>query len=259
MRSVLTAFTILLTPLCAMAQGMEYYMVQSGTGFFVNRDFLVTNAHVVKECKDKDVVISGPVPEQQARVAALDEVHDIALIKSDAGVSNFAPLRIDINTMKVGDSVMLVGYPGEKGAQGEVSVAEGKVQRLELNAYGNPWQFYISDAVRQGNSGGPVLDSSGNVIGMVMGMLVMSTYNEYTKEQLSQEKLGVAITLRALQKFLEDQGVFTQWGGSNLVIYANNILEENARRYIVNIQCRIRTSGETPPSQDGLASQQEAH
>ncbi len=232
---------------------MEYYTVQSGTGFFVNRDFLVTNAHVVKECKDKDVVISGPIPEQQARVAALDVEHDMALIKSDAGVTNFAPLRIDINTMKVGDSVMLVGYPGEQGAQGEVSVAEGKVQKLELNAYGNPWQFYISDAVRQGNSGGPVLDNSGNVIGMVMGMLEVKTFNMYSKEQLSQEKLGVAITLRALQKFLEDQGVFTQWGGSNLVMYTSSILEENARRYIVNVQCRIRTSAsEVPPAQVGM-------
>lgn len=247
MRNVLKAFVILFMPITAVAQEMEYYTVQSGTGFFVNRDFLVTNAHVVQECKDKDVVISGPIPEQQARVAALDVEHDMALIKSDAAVSNFAPLRIDINTMKVGDSVMLVGYPGEKGAQGEVTVSEGKVQRLEFNAYGNPWQFYISDAVRQGNSGGPVLDNSGNVIGMVMGMLEVRTYNKLSNEQLSQEKLGVAITLRALQKFLEDQGVFTQWGGSNLIMYANNILEENARRYIVNVQCRLRTSSPQEP------------
>jgi len=147
--------------------------------------------------------------------------------------------------MKVGDSVMLVGYPGEKGAAGEVSVAEGKVQKLDLNAYGNPWQFYISDAVRQGNSGGPVLDNSGNVIGMVMGMLELKTYNMSSNEEISKEKLGVAITLRALQKFLEDRGIFTQWGGSNLVMYTRDILEENARRYIVNVQCRTVSS--TPP------------
>jgi V8-like Glu-specific endopeptidase len=218
---------------------MEYFKVQSGTGFFVNRDYLVTNAHVVRECKN--VVINGAVPEQEAEVVVLDEEHDMALIKSKAEVSNFAPLRIDINTMKAGDNVIIVGYPGEKGASGEVTVSQAIVKKLEMNDVGNPWQFYISDAVQHGNSGGPALDSSGNVIGMVMGMMELKTMNMVSNEEISKERLGIVISLRAIQHFLENQGIYVQWGGSNLLTYAGDIIEENARRYIVNVQCRKKT------------------
>jgi len=243
MRALVLLCYVLILSTPSQAQYIEYFSVQSGTGFFVNRDYLVTNAHVVRECKH--VVISGAVAVQNAEVIVLDNERDMALIKSSAGVSNFAPLRTDIDSMQVGDSVMLVGYPGEKGAAGEVSVAEAKVQRLERSAVGNPWQFYISDVVAHGNSGGPVLDNSGNVIGMVMGIMELKTINMLSREKISEERLGVAISLRALQHFLENQGVYIQWGGSNLLTYTNSILEENARRYIVNVQCRIKTDAPT--------------
>lgn len=235
---------IVCVPVMGQAQTVEYFTVQSGTGFFVNRDYLVTNAHVVKDCKQ--VVVGGGVTAHEAEVVMLDNERDMALIRSSLGVSNFAPLRTDIESLKNGDKVLLVGYPGEKGAAGEVSIAEGTIQQLQFNELGIPWQFYISDVVAQGNSGGPVLDTSGNVIGMVRGMVDVQTYNQLSREVVSSKRMGMAISLRALRHFLENQGVYLQWGGSNLLTYTSSVLEENARRYIVNVQCHIKTAAPAP-------------
>lgn len=231
-----------------------YYSISSGTGFFINREYLVTNAHVVRGCEK--VSLAGAVSVDEAQVVTLDDEHDLALIRSSVAPQEFAPLRLDIDNMKAGDNILLYGYPGEKGIRGEATSAAAKVEKMEYNSIGKPWQFYITDVVQQGNSGGPVLDNSGNVIGVTVGMMELKTVNPYTQEQYSQRKLGVAISLRALQYFVEGQGVYIQWGGSNLLTYENGVLEDNAKRYIVNVQCRKQVDPPTDIPQPPEEQQQ---
>jgi serine protease Do len=237
--SYLMLVGMLLFGASAHAQEIQYFNVQSGTGFFVNRDYLVTNAHVVKGCSK--VSINGAVPPQEADVIVTNEEHDLALIKSETQPADFAPLRMDIDTLKVNDNVLLIGYPGEQGFKGHYTVSTAQVKKLKLDKIGKPWQFYISDVIAHGNSGGPALDASGNVIGVVVGMMELTTMNSVTLEPISEERLGVVIALRALQGFLEDNGVYVQWVGSGLLTFGEGVLEENAKRYIVNVQCRMKT------------------
>jgi S1-C subfamily serine protease len=103
---------------------------------------------------------------------------------------------------------------------------------------GNPGQFYISDVVEHGNSGGPVFDASGNVIGVVVAITSINTVNQSTKEIVAEKKVGVVIDLGTLKDFLLAHGVFTQWSGSYLTMN-NGYIEDRAKDYIVNVQCRM--------------------
>lgn len=228
----------------AQAQQVFYFRVQSGTGFFVNREYVITNAHVVKGCTKVD--LSGGVTQRDAEVVATDEERDLALIRSQAQPTQFAPLRMDIDSLQPGDEVIIIGYPGAEGMQDRYTVARAKVEKLELNQIGNPWNFYISNVVQHGNSGGPVLDGAGNVIGVVVGMMRLDTMNTLTQEKISEERLGAAISLRALQRFVEDHGVYVQWAGSGLLTYMDSSLEDNIKTYTVHVQCKLGADGLPP-------------
>jgi serine protease Do len=230
---------LLFLPLSVFAQKVEYFQIQSGTGFFVSRQYVITNAHVITGCSK--VTIKGAVPEHDAFVKVMDVDHDLALLETDAAPNEFAPLRFNIEDMRPGDKVLIVGYPGPEGAQGIYKIAEAQIQELKREGGAAPGQFYISDVVQHGNSGGPVFDTSGNVIGVVVAKTVLYTINEQTKETISEQHAGVAISLATLKQFLLDHGVFTQWAGSGL-LFTNNYIEERAKNYIVNVQCRMPAS-----------------
>ena len=214
----------------------QYYQVHSGTGFFINQMYLVTNAHVVNGCSK--VVIKGAVSEHQASVQVLDTEHDLALLQTNQPPREFAPLRFNIDDLKAGDQVFVIGYPGEEGARGQYKMAQAQVVELANNVKGNPGQFYISDVIDHGNSGGPVFDGSGNVIGVVVAKSTLTTINQATGEKLSEQHVGVAISLNTLKEFLSDHVAYTELSGSGL-LYNNDYIEGHAKDYIVNVQCRM--------------------
>jgi S1-C subfamily serine protease len=238
-------FLLLALPVCAQAQQrvmrMEYFKVQSGTGFYVNDEYIVTNQHVVNGCDH--VSVKGAVPEHTALVKVADETRDLALIQTDRAPEEIAPLRYNIEGLKAGDKVYVIGYPGEEGTKGQYRVATGQVQDVKPEMGGKPGWFYISDIVEHGNSGGPVFDTSGNVVGVVVAKTVLETVNARTRAEISEQNMGVAITLDTLKQFLLDNGVYTQWGGSGL-LYADSYIEDHAKNYIVNVQCRIPTDAQ---------------
>ncbi len=237
---VVIIFLLFIVPNFCSAQGRVYqeFKVQSGTGFFVNRQYIITNAHVVDGCQS--VVIKGAVPEHDAKVLVLDKEHDLALLETDMPPPQFAPLRFDIEDLKSGDKVLVIGYPGEAGARGEYAVAEAHIEDIKLeNSENNSKWLYITDVVEHGNSGGPVFDTSGNVIGVVVAKAVITTSYQDTHQKVSEKPVGVVITLATLKQFLLDHGVFSEWGGSG-ILFANDYIEERARDYIVNVQCRIK-------------------
>lgn len=228
----------------ASAQEMEYYRLQSGTGFFASRDYIVTNAHVVKGCEK--VNINGPLEQSELDVVATDDVMDLALIRAATPSEEFAPLRMDIDELKVGDDLVLVGFPGEKGVRGQYDVAKAQVKRLKYDDRGQTWLMFISDVIRQGNSGGPVLDTSGNVIGVVVGRMQFKTMNRISNETLAEEEFGAVITLRTLQKFVTEHGVYVQWNTSGLYMYGPEVLIDRARNYVVHVYCKQRVDGPPP-------------
>ncbi len=136
---------------------------KSGTGFFVDpAGYLVTCYHVIEGATRIQVTTKrGTIP---AQVVKVDSTNDVALLKVSG---TFPALAVSHSrTAKLGDPVVALGYPNV-GVQGK----ELKLTRGEINSLAgikdDSRYFQMSAPVQPGNSGGPLLDRSGNVIGLV--------------------------------------------------------------------------------------------
>jgi serine protease Do len=138
-----------------------------GSGFvFDNRGHVVTNNHVVED-SEKITVTFYDGTEAAAKVVGTDKQSDVAVIKVDN--TNYPPLpKGDSSMLKVGELVMAIGSPFELSQ----SVTTGIISALERNQMGingaNGYESFIqTDApINRGNSGGPLVNMDGEVIGV---------------------------------------------------------------------------------------------
>lgn len=139
----------------------------SGTGFFVSSNgYLLTAAHVVEGARRASVRTGQGLVA--AKVIRTDASNDVALLKIE-GTAKPLPLASS-REVKLGDTAFTVGFPNI-GMQG----VSPKLTKGEINALSgiqdDPRSFQISVAVQPGNSGGPLVDASGNVVGLVQSRL----------------------------------------------------------------------------------------
>jgi S1-C subfamily serine protease/Holliday junction resolvasome RuvABC ATP-dependent DNA helicase subunit len=168
----------------------------SGTGFFVNADgYLVTNAHVVEGCEDPKVVC-GMAEPLDAQVLARDAANDLALLKVEAGSKHVANLRTGV---RIGEEIAAFGYPllGTLATGGNFTV--GNVSAL-AGFKNDSRHLQISAPIQPGNSGGPVIDQCGNVIGVVVSNL--GAHNRGVAQNVN-----FAINTNVLTAFLNSHGV----------------------------------------------------
>ena len=140
----------------------------TGSGFVVSEDgYIVTNAHVVDGASDVTVKI-GDGEKRSARVVGADDSTDIAVLKIDPDDEELAPLAFaDSDAVDVGDPVVAIGNPYGL----DRTLTTGVISALQRNIPA-PNGFSIDGvlqtdaALNPGNSGGPLLDSSGRVIGV---------------------------------------------------------------------------------------------
>ncbi len=134
-----------------------------GTGVIYRSDgYIVTNAHVVKDMESIVVVLSNSKP-YKARLKAIDEKLDLATIKIDKGGLTPATFG-DINKVTVGQEVVAIGTPLSFSLRN--SATRGIVSGMNRVA-GGEYRFIQSDtAINGGNSGGPLVNMQGQVIGI---------------------------------------------------------------------------------------------
>ncbi len=141
--------------------------LSSGTGFFVSSDgSLVTNAHVVDKCDLIKIKTSDGIVET-AKLVKSDVTNDLALLKTSATPKNVAKLRIGA---RLGEGVAAFGYPHSDLLSTSGNFTLGNVTAL-AGLGDDSRYFQISAPVQSGNSGGPLLDNSGNVVGVVSAKL----------------------------------------------------------------------------------------
>jgi S1-C subfamily serine protease len=229
-------FLALTMALPALAQQATYYRISSGTGFVINNEGnVVTNAHVVKGCQSISILTAKG--EEQAGLVAADTEMDLAVLKTPYISPSIAPLRWNISDLRVGDDVIVMGYPGEQGASGHYQFKKTKLVSLKGPAGEEKW-IQLASVAAKGNSGGPVLDTSGNVIAVISGMAM--TYRVNPDGGLSEKAVGrsdVAIPLAALEDFLHEHAIHSYASASGLVAYSDGALRDNARNFIVPVRC----------------------
>ncbi|MEK7834403.1 MAG: trypsin-like peptidase domain-containing protein [Acidobacteriota bacterium] len=136
----------------------------TGTGFIIDiAGLVVTNEHVIRSA-DRIRVRLADGRERKATVIGTDVATDIALIKIEADELSTIAFG-DSDAVRVGDSVIAIGNPMEY----EHSVTAGIVSAKGRKVYGDqPFEDFIQTdaAINRGNSGGPLLNKSGEVIGV---------------------------------------------------------------------------------------------
>lgn len=139
----------------------------SGTGFFVSPNLVLTDNHVVKDC-DQTIHVRYPDrPAYQAVVFGQDETNDLALLHVDMSNPSIATFRV---RPQLGESVATYGFPfaGILSSSGNFTL--GNITSLS-GIKDDSRVLQMSTPVQPGNSGGPLLDMSGNVVGVVVGQL----------------------------------------------------------------------------------------
>ena len=137
-----------------------------GSGFIIGADGLIlTNAHVVKEAKDVTVKLQDR-REYVAKVLGIDTATDIAVLKIDA--KNLPIVRFgQPSRLMVGDYVLAIGAPYGLDQTATSGIISAKGRSLPSENNENFVPFLQTDAaVNPGNSGGPLFDAAGNVIGI---------------------------------------------------------------------------------------------
>lgn len=204
--------------------------VSFGTGFTVSsRGHVITNYHVVAHCWKNGAI---HVHDRPARPLASDEKNDLALLLADVPGTQPAVFRGE-DVVRVGESVIVVGFPLPGLLSSDLIATTGTLSSVS-GPRNDPTLFQISAPVQQGNSGGPLLDEKGSVIGVVVGKLNALRVAELTGD--IPQNVNFAVSLPVLKHFLQANRVpYNVFSPSKAP--AAPQLVDYARRYAYPIKC----------------------
>jgi uncharacterized protein len=204
----------------------------SGSGIVVSRDgYVLTNQHVVRQCDAYEVIADGG-RRLPAALQAADHARDLALLTVRETFAAAAPVRSDA-APKLGESITVVGYPLVSVLGTQPTVGFGHVSST-TGVRGNPGQMQISVPIQRGNSGGPVLDRAGNVIGVVVSKLDALKVAQRMGDL--PQNVNFAIRGEAVRTFLESQGVnFTASDSSDKL--ENTEIASRGAAFTVRVRC----------------------
>ena len=179
----------------------KLYVIGSGTGFFVSSEgHIVSNDHVVGICRSVAAKIDGEIIN--FNVINTDKVNDLGLIKGDYKAKKFLSIKTD--GAEFGEDIVAFGYPLSDALSTSVKLTRGIVS--SLSGPGNNYsEIQIDAAIQPGNSGGPVLNMEGQVVGVAssgLNKLYMLESSEYIPENVN-----FAVAAPTLSNFLKANGV----------------------------------------------------
>ncbi|HEY1722387.1 MAG TPA: trypsin-like peptidase domain-containing protein [Magnetospirillaceae bacterium] len=203
-----------------------------GTAFVVTHDgFAITNAHVVPDCKSVTVHEPDGV-KHVATVLNRDEHVDLALLKIDHVFAHPATFRDD-RSIRQGDDVVVYGFPLNGVLADQGNLTTGMVSALA--GIGNDTRLLqISAPVQQGNSGGPVVDISGNVVGVVVSKLNALKIANSTGDMA--QNINFAIKENVARDFLEANAVSYVTAKSVRKMETADLADQ-MKTYTVEVQC----------------------
>lgn len=144
-------------------QGEQPDRFGSGSGFFIEGGYIVTNNHVVDDAKKMTVVLDDG-RELQGTLVGTDPKTDLAVLKvSGSNIPRGLPWG-DSKTARPGDSVFAVGSPFGLGNTVTAGIVSARGRDIRSSQYDDFIQ--IDAPINPGNSGGPLFDQSGSVIGV---------------------------------------------------------------------------------------------
>lgn len=207
----------------------------SGSGWCLSSDgYIVTNNHVIDGASTIYIKgIGGDLNTgYSAEVVATDKINDIAVLKIiDPHFYGFGaiPYAISSRIADKGESIFVLGYPMTHVLGNEVKYTAGEINS-RTGFKGDMATYQISAPVTHGNSGGPMFDGEGNVIGIINSGI--------TNKEIA-ENVGYAIKISYLKILVESAGLNIKLPNKNTV--SNLSKQEMVKRiekYVYYIECK---------------------
>jgi len=205
---------------------------KSGTGIVISSSGqVVTNQHVVAGCVgDIQGSLGGEAPVK-LRLVSSDETNDLALLQAPNPFKAVASIRS--KPVRSGDSVVAIGYPFHGLLTSDFTVTTGIVSSLS-GVMNDARYLQISAAVQPGNSGGPLLDTTGQVAGVVAAKLDALKFARATGD--IPENINFAIKTGTLRDFLDNSAVDYQTADAKAEMKTADIAQ-SARTFTLLISC----------------------
>ncbi|MEW9837992.1 S1C family serine protease [Mesorhizobium marinum] len=170
----------------------------SGTAFFINSDgWALTNAHVIDGCSSASVPSLGAATDR-----IVDKQNDLAVVKV-AGGAGKPFLRLHSGPSRLGDDIAAFGYPLGGLLSDSIKVTTGNINSL-IGIENDTRYLQISAPLQPGNSGGPVVDRTGSVVGVATAVLV-STLADNTG--IPPQNVNFAIRSSVVEIFLQSRSI----------------------------------------------------
>ena len=206
---------------------------QSGSGVVIGaHGEILTNAHVIRNC--------GPITVRSASgdlatalVVERDEQNDLAVVRRAVPLTAVATFR-DAGPVRAGDAVVALGYPLSGILATSANLTVGNVSAL-AGLRDDSRYLQISAPVQPGNSGGPLLDASGHLVGIVTSKLNAAQVARFTGD--IPQNVNFALKAEVARAFLDSKGIAYQTARSDRQLSAADI-GDIARPFTVQIECR---------------------
>jgi hypothetical protein len=195
----------------------------SGSGFFVSKEgHAITNYHVIEGCDINKLSFKGS--QTEVKVLAIDKVNDIAILKTNAEPDVIFPVsNEDVSLL---EDVIVAGFPLGKQISSAIKTHKGVVTALA--GAGDNYSFFQTDAaINQGNSGGPIINQKGNVVGIAVATWV--------EEGVQGVHFGIKSSI--LKTFASANGLI--FSSPNLRERSNKDLGELITKGTVYVECHM--------------------
>jgi S1-C subfamily serine protease len=201
----------------------------SGSGFFITENGIaVTNSHVIDSCKKVTIKSNGE--ELIGTVLADDKVNDVAVLKFNLKTDGYLGLAKENGQLM--DEIYVAGFPFGDAISSSLKVTKGIVS--SVSGIGNNFsQMQIDAALQPGNSGGPVVNQNGNVIGIAVAKL---DFKQVLKNfGTLPEDTNFAVKLTVLQSILSGLNIKVTESANKKA--SSRALGEVLTRSTVNLAC----------------------
>jgi len=205
----------------------------SGTGFFITENgHVLTTAHVVEDCPVLRVTAEGQLP-LPGRIVAKDAANDLAVLATDLKPSKIACIRTGV---RLGEQVAAFGFPLAPLLSQSGNFTLGNVTAL-AGLRDDTRYIQMSTPVQAGNSGGPLFDFSGNVVGVVKSKLNVLRMAVVTGD--FPQNVNFALKATVATSFLESNRI-SYIAASSMTPIAPADLADHSRSVSVFIECASR-------------------
>ena len=201
----------------------------SGSGVAIERHHILTNAHVVEDARTVTVQAGGrPL---SADTVFADRRNDLALLRVETPMAGVAQFRSEVG-LHLGEDVVALGFPlqgllgtGPQASAGNIAALCGIGNDSSL--------FQFTAPIASGNSGGPILDMAGHLIGLVCSSLNLDRIRQ---SGASAENVNFGIKGAMILSFLDSFGIEPQMAHGNAVIGRAAVVRQ-ARDTIARVTC----------------------